>query len=947
MDENKKFKIFVSWHSDQHDKNDNDKPYIPYSEAVATEYKRFIEFIFEQKDCVFCSAVDIIGDWRKNLSVQLRDCDYAIFVITDKAIESGWLHAEYGAFMMKSILKGDNPDYTNLFPVCELRGNNEVSISGPIKDLQVFYPVCDTDPSKAETFKTKFKELLSRIPIDKPNFETLFNVNYDIFRKRIEEYKKRGTANADLIQQIYQYKTVVPQVIVPSIDKETDSLRPLLFWSRTDIIDRFDVIEKIKERLDNHSIVNVIGMGGCGKTTITYSFYNNYCKDFTLTTGVVINNNFYEDFDEEFTDVLGIDYDFKDDKKDYEKTFSNIVSIMKQYDCKRDNGQIYYNLLILDVNEKSKYHEVEDALKVLRKELNKKWKFLVVSRETVNPNETATVDLYNLEQIDDKILKKIFTHYLDKKSRYYVFSDEQFQTLFDKLGYLPLLVEQLAYFLVAATKPLSFDGIMTKLGDKVLHSDFANKKLKKGERYEKEYEIIGEFLSKLMDFHERLSTEQRNIARYFMMWPAQYYRVDMIERLTGLDDLGSELNRLAEKCVLDKKDDNGYSTYKMHGLIAESFRDQVFTKDENKEYRDFTTYLSNTNFSGLEKEEKETVRNCIVFSLANFASFDESYLLQKAFRYAERSIYETALKIKVLKLVNNELSNEDIYREIVGVKEGERKEGNKINDLADQLYYSWLQKQPDKVLVPMRTDKDGNVFITIEGVEIKMIKVDGGTFKMGAQTTDKNGYICDKEVFDCDSPVHNVKLSDFYIGETQVTQGLWKAVMGKENNPSRFKNGEEYPVEMVTWYDCLNFIIELNRKTGLKFRFPTEAQWEFAARGGNKSKGFTYSGSNNLADVAWYGYSDKDDKNRTITEVTTMPVAQKEPNELGIYDMSGNVWEWCQDGESSDLSRVLRGGSWEGGAYYCRILCRNFHNPDTWYISWGFRLALPCSSSPS
>ena len=943
--ESKKYIIFISWHDDKHDKEVDPS----YSKAVAEEYKRFIEFVFEREECAFCSAVDIIGSWRENLKTQLRDCDYAVFVITDKAIESGWLHAEYGAFMMKSILQSENPDYENLFPVCELKGNNDVSISGPIKDLQVFYPVCDNDPSKAETFKKKFKELLFRIPIDKPNFETLFVSNYDIFRKRIEEYKKRGTANSDLIQQIYQYKTVVPQVIVPSIDKETDSLRPLLFWSRTDIIDRFDVIEKIKERLDNHSVVNVIGMGGCGKTTITYSFYNNYCKDFTLTTGVVINNSFYEDFDEEFTDVLGIDYNCKDGKKDYEETFNHIVSLLKQYDCKRDNGQIYYNLLILDVNEKSKYHEVEDALKVLRKELNKKWKFLVVSRETVNPNETATVDLYNLEQIDDKILKKIFNHYLDKKSRYYDFSDEQFLALFDKLGYLPLLVEQLAYFLVAATKPLSFDGIMTKLGDKVLHSDFANKKLKKGERYEKEYEIIGEFLSKLMVFHERLSPEQRNIARYFMMWPAQYYRVDLIQRLTGLDDLDNELNRLSNQCVLDKKDDNGYASFKMHGLIAESFRDQVFTKDENREYRNFTSYLSKNIFAGLKEEDHEIVGNCIKFSLANFASFDEWYLLQKAYQYAEGDIYETALKIKILKLADNRISDVDIYKRIVGMEDDETKDNSKKTETADQLYYAWLNHNPEySNSIPSDgivefIGKDGNIH------SFKMIKVDGGEFLMGAQKQDKSKPNYDGDAYDDESPVHKVSVNNFYIGETQVTQGLWEAVLGKDWNPSSDKNGDVFPVESVTWYDCLNFIIELNRLTKLKFRLPTEAEWEYAARGGQRHSPYKYSGSNNIDDVAWYADN---------TGTSTCAVKTRKENDLGIYDMSGNVYEWCQDwygdypngavsnptGPSSGSSRVLRGGSWRGNAFYCRVSDRNYDCPDFRLNFYGYRLALPFPS---
>jgi formylglycine-generating enzyme required for sulfatase activity len=182
------------------------------------------------------------------------------------------------------------------------------------------------------------------------------------------------------------------------------------------------------------------------------------------------------------------------------------------------------------------------------------------------------------------------------------------------------------------------------------------------------------------------------------------------------------------------------------------------------------------------------------------------------------------------------------------------------------------------------------------------------------------------------------------------------------NNPSAFQNGDDYPVESVSWNDIVNiFLPELNRETGKNFCLPTEAQWEYAARGGNKSKGYKYSGSNNLADVAWYGYYYKYDENRTITEETTMPVAKKKPNELGIYDMSGNVWEWCQDwygnyssesqtdpqSSSSGSSRVLRGGSWYNYANDCRVSSRISNDPGIRYNYFGMRLALPCSPFPS
>ncbi|MBR1769840.1 MAG: formylglycine-generating enzyme family protein, partial [Bacteroidales bacterium] len=187
-------------------------------------------------------------------------------------------------------------------------------------------------------------------------------------------------------------------------------------------------------------------------------------------------------------------------------------------------------------------------------------------------------------------------------------------------------------------------------------------------------------------------------------------------------------------------------------------------------------------------------------------------------------------------------------------------------------------------------------------------------------------------------------LRDYYIGETPVTQELWRAVMRK--NPSHFK-GAKKPVETVSWEDCQNFIRKLNLKTRLKFRLPTEAEWEFAARGGVNSKGYKYSGSNNIDEVSWYWHF-------VILNNKTHPVKQKKPNELGVYDMTGNVWEWCQDwygdykeglqvnptGPISGSYRVYRGGGFNAGAWYCRLSYRSRSYPDFRYDYLGLRLVL-------
>jgi len=229
---------------------------------------------------------------------------------------------------------------------------------------------------------------------------------------------------------------------------------------------------------------------------------------------------------------------------------------------------------------------------------------------------------------------------------------------------------------------------------------------------------------------------------------------------------------------------------------------------------------------------------------------------------------------------------------------------------------------------------------TVNGVSFKMLPVAGGTFQMGAQSTDPNGQNYDAEANSYENPVHQVTLSAFTIGETEVTQALWQAVMG--SNPSYFKD-PVLPVEQVSWDDCQTFLTKLNQLTGKTFRLPTEAEWEYAARGGNESTGYKYSGSNTIGNVAWY-YDNGGSK--------THAVGTKQANELGIYDMSGNVWEWCSDwydsygsssqtnptGAASGSYRVLRGGSWNYNAMFCRVSLRSGYYPDYGNDGRGLRL---------
>ena len=218
---------------------------------------------------------------------------------------------------------------------------------------------------------------------------------------------------------------------------------------------------------------------------------------------------------------------------------------------------------------------------------------------------------------------------------------------------------------------------------------------------------------------------------------------------------------------------------------------------------------------------------------------------------------------------------------------------------------------------------------------IEMIHVLGGSFMMG----------CTPEQSDCSDneyPEHEVTLSDFYIGKYPVTQGQWKAVMGE--NPSILK-GDDLPVENVSWNQAQEFIKKLNQNTGKNYRLPTEAEWEYAARGGSQSRGYKYSGGNDIGEVAWYEGNSGD---------KTHPVGTKKANELGIYDMNGNVFEWVNDryesynvswnsnpeGAASGSSRVLRGGCYGIIAKVMRISYRISFNPGMRLGILGFRLAL-------
>ena len=227
--------------------------------------------------------------------------------------------------------------------------------------------------------------------------------------------------------------------------------------------------------------------------------------------------------------------------------------------------------------------------------------------------------------------------------------------------------------------------------------------------------------------------------------------------------------------------------------------------------------------------------------------------------------------------------------------------------------------------------------ITVNGVSFKMVLVQGGTFIMGSKPTDG----VDVESNEC--PAHEVTIGDYYIAETEVTQELWLAVMG--DNPSHCQDDPRRPVENVSMFDCAKFVDRLTELTGKVFRLPTEAEWEYAARGASMSRGYAFAGSDDVNLVACYG-------DGTVT--TPSLVTAKRPNELGLYDMSGNVMEWCQDfysgydefpqvnpvGPESGKENIIRGGAWDCPAPRCRVAARDVMSPQAAAGNVGLRLAM-------
>ena len=741
----------------------------------------------------------------------------------------------------------------------------------------------------------------------------------------------KPTFNTNDLCKIVDY---IKNAITAKSINYTPNLPKLFFQTRSQdaIVPRDKEAHAIKDLFSDNQMVNIVGLGGSGKTTISEWFVIRYKREFNYITGLFINCDFYKEMSDKYTDGLTTKYTLanSDSKNevtiDYEKTFDNVVATLERYPKKDDK----YNLMIIDINETADYSQIKTALdNIKRNNRLVSWKILVVSRELISSRIASFDTVIDVTKVDNTVLKTIFFTYLSQDIRHlYNFSEHELCKLFNVLGGLPLLVEQLAYYLNHQPIPISINEIFEYLD--VDRSDFKNSSAISSTKYA----TIGDYLSRLIVF-SHLDEMEKNIVRHLMLWPTEYYSYKLItDFITKKGDqtkyttdwITNSLHILAEKSVVDFRiDENGDIQYKLSGLIAESCREQVFKLEENNTSRNYETYLNNIDeFDKKFNPEKDgNIRNIIAYSLACFIPFDEEYLLEKARLYNNEHIYNRALIIKSLKLKKEGISDSEIYRKWNSyIKESS----------SDQLYYEW-QNTESNYSSAKRTEDNELMAINICGVQFEMVYVKGGTFKMGSYRGNRD-----------EMPIHTISLNDYYICKTQITQKIWKTVMKK--NPSRFHYNDKCPVENVSWYDCLDFIMRISKLSGLKFRLPSEAEWEFAANGGMQTVHNRYSGHNFIGQVGWYS---------RISLKKTHPVGMKQPNELGIYDMSGNVREWCQDvyqkytlnpstikplGQRIDSLRVIRGGSWFDIESDCRITKRFYNHPEFRDDKTGFRLVL-------
>ena len=806
-DQDKPWDIFISWNDDK-GKN----------RLRGVQLKCFLDLVFQKKKNIFFSADIPSGEWRTHVKEALNDSNFLIILLTNEALDSGWVNAEYGAFYMKEIL--GKISHENIYAL-KLPNTNTTSTKSPIKDKEI----------RAVDDECQLKEFCKRVDSD---CEHLFNLNYEIFKGNIAQCEYDKPTFREYVDVNESSATVIAPSARPFDSIEFSYDKPVTTTNETKkFFGRKKYVENLHKLFfeNGQNCINVVAKGGMGKTSIAYIYVRDYIKEYKNIQFVVCNDDILSDFNDELRRrICKVDYyaskyprledirereSMEEDRENQKlKVLEDINTILSDADSNSKN------LLVIDVN----VDKVGLQSIYMPQDVKDKWHILYLSREYVNG--TLKMPLYNFKDQDNDFegAKGLFEHIYTRKK----FKKKDLENLFDSIYYHPLLIEQLAAYGMDAEydEYQNFCNIVAE-GSAKITGNFSEYTINyKG----KEHDIM-RYINKFFNIG-RYKDEEQYVIKHFASWEYDFIHFNVIDKLLNLERgiLRKTLNGLVDKVILLKSSKT--DSYRIHGLLKEKLKDDIKKFDGYGDYFDNVRYLIEND--GVNKEVEKCIKNI------------------------------------------------------------------------DAVYLPWLEKQPHPCLPPEQTDKVGYTFVNIPLKHygtIKMMKVRDG----------------------------------LYIAETQVTQSLWETVMKgtKLQNPSDSNHGGLYPVDNVSWYDCIAFIMRLNKATGSQFRLPTSEEWKFAAGR------HTYSGCDDVRDLFNYAWYSKNAGGKTHPVATDIY-----PNELGIYDMSGNVWEWCLDW-SSGSSRVLRGGSWFLNAYSCRVSNRGSNNPGRRILNYGLRLALPCSPFPS
>ncbi|MBQ7819223.1 MAG: formylglycine-generating enzyme family protein [Bacteroidales bacterium] len=399
------------------------------------------------------------------------------------------------------------------------------------------------------------------------------------------------------------------------------------------------------------------------------------------------------------------------------------------------------------------------------------------------------------------------------------------------------------------------------------------------------------------------------------------------------------ISQVKKIAILETVDKNGDISY-AHKLMLRASLSKAITNTEGYEAYDRTdidAIMGEQNFQRTGMVSDDQIRQLGEMTGAMYI------LIAEAAKVDNANMFITA-KILNVETAKTEMTDNVLMANTPSdIQHGCESLANKLLGVGKSNPTKVVTTQPQATNRSQTISSGKNYIENALNLNMEMVYVEGGTFMMGA-TSEQGGDARNEEL-----PAHNVQLDSYYIGAHEVTQAQWQAVMG--NNPSHFK-GDDFPVEQISWEEAIAFCGELSRLTGKTYTLPTEAQWEYAARGGQKSENSKYSGSFVVDVVAWYSENSATSKILFFEKERSHSVGTKRPNELGIYDMSGNVWEWCSDwygnysyspetnpiGPVAGEGKVIRGGSWYDNAASCRVSSRRKLAPSNNNSEYGFRI---------